>query len=237
MKQILLTFTFIFFLSNLLGQKTELNGALNSGLFSFSGLTARGTTSINWDDRTNSGYTNGVYGSKSALCYGISFNLNRVTKRNFLFGTDLGFETLRSKISIDRIDGYTGNSTYQYSATGKAFLISGCLNFNPFLGYRITSDNISFDLTSGIEVGYRLSSTEKGNATATNGIRYSVSQDYKTIGVDIRPDIKVSAKYKKIGMYSGYTYGLLNYEMWVNGDGRWESYSRLIRFGVTYQIN
>jgi len=100
-------------IQNLTGQKTEIKGALNSGLFSFSGLTARGTTSINWDDQTNSGYTNGVYCSKSALCYGISINLDRVTKRNFLFGIDLGYETLRSKMNIDRIDGYTGNSTYQ----------------------------------------------------------------------------------------------------------------------------
>jgi len=113
MKHVILIFASLVIIQNLTGQKTEIKGALNSGLFSFSGLTARGTTSINWDDQTNSGYTNGVYGSKCALCYGISINLNRVTKRNFLFGIDLGYETLRSKMNIDRIDGYTGNSTYQ----------------------------------------------------------------------------------------------------------------------------
>ena len=232
-----MTFTALMVYINAFGQKTEFTGSLNSGLFAFSGLSAWSTTSINWDDLTNSGYTNGSYGSKSALCYGISINVKRVTKRNFLFGIDLGYETLRSKIKIDRIDGYTGNSTYQYSATGKAIMNSHCLNFNPFLGYRIKSGDISFDITPGFDIGYSLSATEQGNATATNGIKYSVSQDCKTIGVDIRPAFKVSAKYKKVGIYSGYSYGLLNYEMWVKGDGRWESYSRLVRFGVTYQIN
>ena len=85
MKKVILTIAALLILTNLFGQKTELSGALNSGLLSFSGFSSRGTTSINWDDQTNSGYTNGVYGTKSALCYGISFNLNRVTKRNFLF--------------------------------------------------------------------------------------------------------------------------------------------------------
>jgi hypothetical protein len=237
MKQVFLTMSVLLFLTSVSGQKTEFNGAMNSGLFSFSGLSSRGTTSINWDDRTNSGYTNEPYGSKSALCYGFSFNVKRVTKRNLLFGIDLGYETLRSKISIDRIDGYTGFSTYQYNATGKTFLNSDFLNLNPFLGYRIYSKNISFDLAGGFDFGYCLKGTENGNARASNGIKYTTSGDSKSGIIDIRPRFQFSASYNKLGLYAGYSYGLLNYMMWVKGDGIWEVYSRDLRFGITYQIH
>ncbi len=66
MRHIILILFAILILQNLRAQKRELNGALNSGLFSFAGLSSHGTTSINWDDRTNSGYTNEPYGSKKA---------------------------------------------------------------------------------------------------------------------------------------------------------------------------
>jgi hypothetical protein len=160
-----------------------------------------------------------------------------VTKRNFLFGIDLGYETLRSKISIDRIDGYTGFSTYQYSATGKTYLNSDFINLNPFLGYRIQYENISFDFAGGLDLACCLKGTENGNATASNGTKYSISADSKPANIDIRPRFQFSAVYKKFGLYTGYSYGILNYMMWLKGDGIWEAYSRLIRFGVTYQLN
>jgi hypothetical protein len=237
MKQSILIFILLFSLTNTFGQKTELSGAMNSGAFSFSGVSAWASTSINWDDLTNSGYTNGVYGSKSAFCYGISFNVKRATKRNFLFGIDMGYETLRSRISIDRIDGYTGFSTYQFTASGKTILSSDFLNINPYLGYRINMGKVSFDLTAGYEVGYCLDAREKGDATASNSLKYSVSGERETIKVDIRPGVKFSARYRKFDLYAGYSKGIINYEMWDKGDGRWESYSRIIRFGITYQIN
>jgi hypothetical protein len=105
------------------------------------------------------------------------------------------------------------------------------------MGYRIKSKNISFNLTGGFKVGYCLGATEKGNATASNGLKYSVSRESKTITIDIRPGLKLSARYQKFGLYTGYSSGLINHEMWVKGDGRWESYSRLVRVGIMYQIN
>jgi hypothetical protein len=237
MKQLLFILTFLLLLINLSAQKTELRGALNSGLFSFSGHSSGRKTSINWNDQTNSGYTNNPYGSENALCYGFSINLKRVTKKHFLLGFDLGYESLRSKISIDKIDGYDGISVYQFAAAGKTFLNSSFLNLNPFFGYRIDSKNISFDLTGGFEVGYCLNASEKGTATDSKGNRYSTSRDSKSLRTDIRPGIHVAAYYHKFGLYTGYSFGLVNYMMYVKGDGVWESYSRLVRFGVTYRIN
>ena len=236
MRQILLVFFTFLILTKTFGQKTEILGSLNSGLYSYSGTSAQSVTSINYDDQTKSGYTNNSYGSKDAICYGFSLNIKRVTTRNFIFGLDIGYETLRSKVSIDRIDGYDGTSTYQYSATGQTFLNNNNLNFNPFFGYRINVKDISFDLLGGFDIVYILKSAEIGNATATNGIKYSTSVDKTDMSFDFRPRLQFSADYKRYGLYVGYSYGLLNYMMWTKGDAVFEVYSRLFRFGVTYKI-
>jgi hypothetical protein len=64
--------------------KKQILGSLNSGLYSYSGLSVNGTTSINYDDQTNSGYTNNPYGSKVGICYGLSLNIKRVTAKNLI---------------------------------------------------------------------------------------------------------------------------------------------------------
>ena len=235
MKQLFLTMITFLTLTNVFGQKTELRASLNSGLFSFSGVSSEATTSINYNDQTKSGYTNNPYGSKVALCYGVSLNLKRITKRNIIFGLDLGYETLRSKITIDRIDGYNGTSTYQYNASGKTFLNNSFLNFNPFIGYRFIVNNICIDLTGGFDYGYILKAKEDGHATATNGIKYTTSMDRKDVTFDLRPRIQLSTEYKEIGLYVGYSYGLIDYMMNYKG-GTNEASARLLRFGITYQI-
>ena len=237
MRLIFLTLLAFLILINISGQKTELNISLNSGLYSYSGISAQSATSINYNDQTKSGYTNNSYGSKDGICYGLSLNIKRVTTRNFILGLAIGYESLRSKVSIDRIDGYNGTSTYQYGATGHTFLNNDNLNLNPFLGYRINVKAISFDLSGGFDIAYILKSTENGNATATNGIKYSTTLDKTDRSFDFRPRIQFSADYKRYGLYVGYSYGLINYMMWAKGDAVFEVYSRLFRFGVTYEIN
>ena len=236
MRYIFLVIIAVLTLTNVSGQKTELRASLNSGLFSFSGVSSKATTSINYDDQTKSGYTNNPYGSKVALCYGVSLNLKRITKRNIIFGLDIGYETLRSKISIDRIDGYNGTSVYQYNASGKTFLNNSFLNFNPFIGYRFKVDNIYFDLSVGFDIGYILKANENGSATATNGIKYTTSGDRKSITFDLRPRIQLSTEYKKFGLYIGYAYGLKDYLMYAKGGTNLDASARLLRFGITYQI-
>src|ERR1700689_792756 len=98
---ILITMLSGFLFVNSFAQKTETSISFNSGLFSFSGQSAEGTTFINYDATTKSGYTNNSYGSKNALCYGFSFQRKRIAGWNFILGYDLGYEVLRSKISIN----------------------------------------------------------------------------------------------------------------------------------------
>lgn len=236
MKQTFLTFCLFLLLTNVFGQKTEFGISLNSGLFSFSGTSSQNTTSINYDDQTNSGYTNNPWGSKSALCYGVSLKAERVTKRNLIIGLDLGYEVLSSKISIDRIDGFNGVNTYQLNATGETFLKSNFINFNPFIGYRLMVKDISFDLVGGFDIGHCLATNENGKATDSNGKKYTTSEDRKTIKNDFRPRIQFSSSYKKFGLYIGYSFGQTNYLSDMLGNATFESYSRIIRFGVSYQI-
>jgi len=237
MKQLHLTLSLLLFIPGVFGQKVECRVSLNSGLFSFSGISTQGITSINYDDQTSSGYTNTPWGSKNALCYGFSLKIERVTKRSLIFGFDLGFETLSSKISIDSIYGFTGTDTYQLAATGETFLRSNFINYNPFFGYRIRVKDFSFDLVGGFDVGHCLNTTENGSATDTNGKKYTTLVTRRAIKNDFRARIQLSANYKKAGIYIGYSYGQTNYLSDMIGDNNYEGYSRLIRFGVMYMIN
>lgn len=235
MQKILLTIITVCTLTISYGQKTEFRASLNSGLFSFSCKSAETISFINYSDKTQTGYTNNPYGSKSELCIGLSGNIKRVSKKNFILGIDLGYEVLRSKIQINEISGYTGSLTYNYNATGQTFLNYNFINLHPFLGYRLSTNKINFDITGGLELGYCLNTKEDGKATALNGIKYETSVDRKTIKSDIRPRIQLATDYKKIGIYIGYSFGLANYKSGYIG-GTNECYARLLRFGLTYQI-
>ncbi|QKJ61910.1 outer membrane beta-barrel protein [Flavobacterium sp. M31R6] len=223
-------------MSNIYGQKTELRVSLNSGLFSFSGQSAAENSQINlYDQSSNTGYTNDPYGSKNGFCYGVSLNLKRVTKSNVIYGIDFGYETLRSKVSIQSVNGFDGTSPFAKNASGQTFLNINSLNLNPSVGYRFNINKFPLDLVGGFDIGYILKAREIGNATDMDGIEYSTSLDRKTINYDFRPRVQISTDYKKFGLYLGYSIGLSNYlEGYIGGVN--EAYSRMMRFGITYKL-
>lgn len=235
MKIKLLPLLAFFALSNIYGQKTELRVSLNSGLFSFAGQSAVENSQINLYDQSNSGYTNNPYGSKNGFCYGVSLNLKRVTKNSIIYGIDFGYETLRSKVSLQKVAGINGTSTFVKNVSGQTFLNINSLNLNPSVGYRFNLNKFPLDLVGGFDIGYILNTKEIGNATDADGIEYSTSLDRKTIKYDFRPRIQISTDYKKFGLYLGYSVGLPNYlEDYIGGVN--EAYSRIIRFGITYKL-
>lgn len=235
MKKLFFTVAAVLALIIAQGQKTEYRISFNSGLFSFAGQNAEKITFINFSDQTQSGYTNNPYGAKGGLSYGVSANIQRVTKQNFILGLDLGYETLRSKISIWEVIGSTQTGYDYLSADGRTFLNSQFTNIYPFLGYRIVDNKITLDLTGGIDIAHCLSAKEDGKATDLNGKKYETSRDRKTIDNEVRPRIQVSTGYRKLGLYVGYSYGLKNYTSMYYP--RWENYARLLRFGLMYQIH
>ena len=235
MRKVLLLFPGLLMLSAVFGQTTELGLSLNTGLFSFAGHSAAPTSFINYSTPQHSGYTNDPYGSKSGWCDGLSADLRRVTRRHLLFGVSLGYEALRSQVPLTGVDVYTGIDAYSIGAQGHTDLTSRFINLFPSVGYRFTPGKMTVDITGGVDLAYCLSVGEKGKADAVNGVTFASSRDRKTISMDIRPRLQLSAGYRRTAVYVGYSYGLSNYMKGYIG-GPTGAYSRLLRFGVQYRL-
>lgn len=218
------------------GQKTESILALNANLFSFQGYSAEKSSQINLSTDGATGYTNNPFGGQNGVSYGASYQIQRVSRRNFIAGISVGYENLRSKTTLNAVNGYNKQTgTYQDVASGQTYLSNNQLNAFPYVGYRIGLQQVSVDLTAGLDVGYLLSSKEIGKATDTNGKTYSTSIDRTGLKTDVRPRAQITVFYKRVGAYTSYAYGLSNYKSgWVGG--RNDCTSTVIRFGVMYKI-
>jgi hypothetical protein len=235
MKKTLLTSIMLLFFTALFGQKTEFKVQLNSGLFSFAGASAVSVSAINASNLPNFNYTNNPYGSKPGLCYGLSATITRVTKKEFLLGIDVGYEVLRSKVLIDRINGVSPASNFPVPATGQTYLNFNFLNLYPHIGQRFIIEKIAIDITGGFDFSRSFKAKEQGHATISDGTVFTTSRDRTTTNMDVRPRIQLAATYNRIGIYVGYAQGFLNYLSGSVG-GTNDAHSRLIRFGLAYQI-
>lgn len=236
MKKNLLFLFFVFLIMKVQGQSTELIISFNSGLFSFNGNSAEHSASINHIDLSGHNYTNNPYGTNSGISYGASIHLKRVTVCNFIFGIEAGYEDLRSKIIIDRIDGFNGVAVYQLPADGETYLNENFLNVFPSVGYRFKIGFISLDLEGGFDFGNLMQGFERGKATDENGTRYTTRMSRNDITFDFRPRIQLTVNWNRIGVYAGYSYGLINYKMNYYSDSDTQVYARLIRFGISFRL-
>lgn len=230
---LLATFSLNFFYS-----QTEISVEVNSGLFSFGGSSsAKNSMIIVNEGWSNSKYTNNPYGKNADLALVLSINFKKVFKNKLFIGSSLGYEILKSKMNVTEVFLNTDyNSPQQLSASGKTNLTYNNINFYPYFGYRIPAKSINFDISAGADFGFILSAKEKGSAKASNGITYETSLDRKTISTDFRPRIQLDAHYQKFGVYLGYSFGTINYMKDYIG-GNFDTKSRMLRFGLTYQLN
>lgn len=216
-------------------QKNELKICLNSGLFSFRGESAEANSQFNLYNNSTSGYTNNPYGTKSGFSYGASLNFQRVNKINIIFGVNSGFQSNKSKITINSVFGFDGTNSFYKSVTGQTFITNNSLFAFPFIGYRFEINKIPIDLVFGLNYDYILSTKEIGNAKDINNVEYSTSIDRKTINNDVSAKIQLSTEYKKIGLIIGYSTGVVNYlEGYVGGTNN--AYSKNINFGISYKL-
>lgn len=233
MRKIALLFIQIIFISSAYGQSTEYSLHLNSGLFSFEGASTISNTFI--IERTSNGaYTNNPFGSNYALLYGLSTQVQRVTRGNLIFGLQGGYEALRSSVNITHVV-ERDNAGAMTPASGNTIFKHSSINVYPNLGYRFSIQGLNLDITAGPEVGLLLNSKEIGEAQLENGTtiktdynRYNPDNDYR-----IRSSLTVH--YKRWGISAGYSHGLNNYMSGYVG-GPTEAFSRFIRFGVAYKI-
>lgn len=215
---------------SLKAQRLELRASLNSGFYSYRGSGASAVSRIN-----SAEYTNDPYGSKGGISYGFSFNLRKVVNPHFIFGADLGYEMLRSKVNLDYQD-VIGDIASSFKGT--TYLNNSFINLFPYAGGRFYIDKQQFDLIGGLDIGYVLSSREKGHAKSTDNAAFDIktSRDRLGIRTDLRPRIQLSTEFEDgIGLYAGYSHGLRNYTAGLIGVTK-DTYSRMWRIGLTYRF-
>ena len=241
MKRISIVLIVLVFSVCAFAQKTELRLALNSGLFSFGGNSTVSESYIrNYPGYDIPNYTNDVYSSKNGISYGLSFDIKRIKKSNFIFGINTGVEVLRNNINITGYYEYNFRIPEPYrfhKGIGNTITTHYFINTNPFMGYRFNLNNISLDLTGSFDVSYCLRAHENGFVNYDIGAYdiYTTSNDIKGINFDFRPRIQLESNLKKVGVYVGYSYGIVNYYP-QNQVANPEAYSRLIRFGLSFKI-
>lgn len=212
-----------------MAQQFEVRASLNSGFYSYRGSGAESVSRIN-----GTSHTNNPYGSRGGLSYGLSLNLRKVTKSNFILGADLGYEMLRSKVKLDYFD-VIGDIASDFE--GRTYLNTSFVNLFPYLGGRFNINKQAFDLVGGIDIAHVLSAKEKGDAKSIDNAQFHIqtSRDRKNMKMDLRPRIQLSTDLDKIGLYVGYAHGVRNYQAGLIGMDV-EAYSRMWRVGVTYRL-
>src|SRR5690606_34435244 len=120
---------------------------------------------------------------------------------------------------------------------GRTYLNTSFINLFPYLGGRFNINEQVFDLVGGLDIGYVLSSREKGDAKSIDNAQFHIetSRDRKNIDTDIRPRIQLSTDFEKLGVYVGYSHGLKNYKAGYLGSST-VVYSRMWRVGLTYRL-
>ena len=212
-----------------LAQKTEVSINLNSGLYSYGGVATISVSAIN-----GTVYTNNPYGTRGGLSYGLSFNAKRITRGNFVFGADLGYEMLRSKLKLDYMD-VIGDIASNFE--GRTYLNTSFINLFPYLGGRFWVSEQAFDLVGGADLGYILSAREKGDAKSVDNSSFHIEtdRDRKNLKTDFRPRIQLSTRFDQVGAYVGYAQGVKDYKAGMVG-GPTGAYSRMWRVGLSYYL-
>jgi hypothetical protein len=214
------------------GQKTELDFNAYSGLFSFRG---NGSTSNSWitayTPGTPGNFTINPYGNKSDFSYTLELQGKRISGRKNIYGLGLSFETLKSKVGIDTVDG--GDLIYfKKGANGKTVLKNTFITLNPFVGHRYSYHRVSFDLLAGVDVAFCLKSREVGQATTSDKEDIRAENDMAKPSIDFRPRIQIKTQMNKLGFLAGYSLGLTDYRV----PNHLKAYSSLFRLGLSYQL-
>ena len=230
MKKLIVLLGFIAFSTSIFAQKTEIKGVLNSGLSSFFGDGAASETFLSNLPPTSR--INNPYGSKYSVCYGLSGTIQRVTKRSFIVGLDLGVESVRSKVLINRVS----DSGKSLTASGNGYYTHNFLNAYPFWGYRFQAAGFNIDWVLGLDVAYNLKSKVKGSATASDERVFTADYVRKDKPTDVRLRTQVAVSSKGIGAFVGCSFGVVNYQGGLIGGTIPVCFSRVIRFGLTYQL-
>lgn len=215
------------------GQKTEYNVVFNSGLFRFGGKQANFVNTYGYRSGWEWPFLTNAFGSFSEPGYGLSANIKIVTKTDFLFGADVGYERFTSKTT-----GYVYQTPLDSGGVSLSFSF---LTLQPYTGFRIALKQLNLDMTAGMDIGYCLQAKRGGGVTARGNLLPDYSSSLvKTKSIDVRPRLQLTASIKAVGLYVGYSHGLINYYPSMAGrqvsDHSGRAYTRILRFGIAYRV-
>ncbi|MGX5688464.1 hypothetical protein [Arcticibacter tournemirensis] len=223
MKPLILVSFFIVCSLSLFAQKTEYSVHVQTGLFNFGGKSAEKSSSLNGN------YANNPYGTGSSFSYAFYLQLQGITKRNTIWGLQSGYESLASRIKIDRIL-YLGAPARE-GDFGHTSLRNQFILVHPYVGHRFNF-GIPLDISVGPDLGIGLKSMEKGKVPDAN---FVIDNERDIPAVDARIRINATAYHKSMGFTVGYSDGTINYQANMIG-AEPETYSRFLRIGLSYKL-
>ena len=204
-----------------------------SGFFNFYGKNAAHISFMSESDVSSfPNLTDIYYGKKPAVSYSLGADLKFLTKTEWFLGAGAAFESLQSSVKIDTIYSFAGVS----AAYGQTKLMNQFINLNPYIGKRFEMEETPLDVSVGIDIGFGLSSHEKGKAKRGDGSEVRTDLDHEMPNVDLRPRIQVVGHFDKIGVLLGYSRGLTNYYP-DQGGAQPEAYSAFLRVGISIVLD
>jgi len=230
MKNLLLFLFFCISYNFSYAQKTEYSVQLGSGFFSFTGNGAA-TNSYEYSTQFNG---NGV-GNPLGKKYGFSIfgggEFKHINKANFLYGAEVNYESLTSKVKIDT----AVESFFIYSKTpvnATSYYVNKFLSLSPFIGKRFSHKHLSFDLKAGADLAFLLSNSLKVKYDE-NATEIVFAKDKKPV-IDFRIRAGVCTYFKNIGLGIEYSKGINNW--YTNDYQQMNATSSFLRFSIKYLI-
>lgn len=215
------------------GQQTEFAVQAGSGLFGFRSPGAASETTLHGNDVASLPYILGnSYGRSSGLSYSLAGQVQRVAQGRLVYGIQIGYESLESRIPITRYIG--GFSLVETPADGRATLRNQFINLHPFFGKRFGKQRLSLDATAGVDVGFILSEHEFSELRYNGSYYTTTDRDRPAPTVDVRPRLNLTGYYRAFGLSIGYAQGLTNYVSTMFTDRK--AYTRMWRVGLVYRL-
>jgi len=227
---------------NAFAQKTEFRVSLNSGLNSFYGNAAANNTSfIQFLNATSTNVESqgllNIYGKDVQPFVGLSFDVKRITKKNFIYGVDFGIESMKSTVNINTIIQAPAHAqSTLIDAQGNTELNFKTLNLHPYIGHRFEFKKFSIDATAGVDISYLFKTQYSYNVIGANGFSESSNANLTDKKFDIRPRLQIAVNHDKFTFYTGYSFGIKNYVNNASSESNYGAFARLIRFGVSFKI-
>jgi|GEM_PF-1215995 len=237
MKNVLALFFLVLCVNRGFAQKTEFSVGLSGNTYNFRRPNSTKAPTLFYS--TSKLGTFGTFQFGSNLGFGVSTTLKRITKNHLIFGFEAGLDILRNKVQQNPHLFYTADELTKITLVPNEFVFnlnSNFLNFSPFIGKRFSKKSLSIDFTTGMDMGYFLNSTVGVYKSPVDDyIKTSVKSKNYFVEFDFRPRVSVAVNYKKYSINVSFAQGISDYlDDYPNANKK--SYSRVLRFGLSYQI-